>query len=260
MRKRTSTQFARPALALVSAAVFTLCAATAALAAGVPGQGTWETTLLGRDASGHAVAASSDAAVFFYDTELNVTWLRDANLTGSPMVWTTAMDWAQGLRLGDHGQFAGWRLPTVVDPGAASCDFSYGGGTDCGFNVRTKIGSTVYSEMAHLWYDTLGNKTICAPGSFDCSQTQSGWGLTNSGDFKNYSQYQYWSNIGLDPSNAWMFETVYGGQSYSWKGNGFYAMAVRPGDVLSPVPEPQAFVLMLLGIGFVVVRRRSKGT
>lgn len=35
--------------------------------------GTWETTLLGRDINGSAVAASSTSAVFLYDTTLDVT-------------------------------------------------------------------------------------------------------------------------------------------------------------------------------------------
>ena len=44
--------------------------------AGVPGQGTWETTLKARDLDGDHV---TDA---FYDTELNITWLRNADVKG----------------------------------------------------------------------------------------------------------------------------------------------------------------------------------
>lgn len=40
----------------------------------VSGQGTWETTLLGRDIDGHAVASTDANAVFAYDTVLGVTW------------------------------------------------------------------------------------------------------------------------------------------------------------------------------------------
>jgi hypothetical protein len=39
----------------------------------VPGQGTWQTTLQARDLDGDG---QIDA---FYDTVLNITWLRDAN-------------------------------------------------------------------------------------------------------------------------------------------------------------------------------------
>ena len=38
-----------------------------------------QATLLGRDISGNAVATSAASAVFFYDTDRNITWLRNAN-------------------------------------------------------------------------------------------------------------------------------------------------------------------------------------
>jgi hypothetical protein len=73
----------------------------------------------------------------------------------------------------------------MVDIGVPGCDWSNAGGTDCGFNVQPSNGSTVYSEMASLFYDTLGNKGICPPGSVNCNNSsgQSGWGLTNTGEF-----------------------------------------------------------------------------
>ena len=128
----------------------------AALAAGVSGQGTWETTLLGRDIQGNAVASNSESAVFLYDTVLHVTWLRDANVNGE-MPWKTANSWANNLVV---GTFSGWRLPTMIDAGAPGCEhFGNGSATDCGYNVQTKSGDpkkyeqgqTVFSEMAHLY-------------------------------------------------------------------------------------------------------------
>ncbi len=80
--------------------------AAAAQAAGVPGQGTWETSLKGRDMGGAAVATDSSSAVFLYDTTLNVTWLRDADVNGT-MVWNTANTWANTLTV---GAYSGWRL------------------------------------------------------------------------------------------------------------------------------------------------------
>jgi hypothetical protein len=70
--------------------------ATAAQAAGVSGQGTWEATLLGRDIDGKAVAANSNSAVFLYDTVLDITWLRDGNAGAGSVFdssnYTTATD------------------------------------------------------------------------------------------------------------------------------------------------------------------------
>ncbi len=178
--------------------------AGAVQAAGVPGQGTWETTLKRRDIGGNAVAGDSASAVFLYDTTLNVTWLRDANVN-SVMSWDSANAWASGLTVGAYSK---WRLPTMIDTGAPGCDLG-NSGTDCGYNVQTKSGDptkyepgqTVYSEMAHLYYVTLGNK-----GAYDTSGAhQPGWGLTNTGYFQNMISNDYWSGLesARGPSFAW---------------------------------------------------------
>jgi hypothetical protein len=225
-----------------------------AQAAGVPGQGNWETTLLPRDINGDGTV---DA---FYDTVLKVSWLSDANLAG-PMVWTEATRWAANVDL--YG-VTGWRLPTMIDNGASGCDLSFAGGTDCGYNVQTisQDGQTVFSEMAHLYYVALGNKGYCAPGVDNCDPGQPGWGLTNTGAFSNLQTWFYWAGVAYEPSpehEAWYFDTGYGYQSAFGQGNGFYALAVRPGDVAAAVPEPQTFALMFMGAAGVLlaVRRQS---
>ena len=137
------------------AATCALVLAGNAGAVGVSGQGTWETTLQPRDLDGDTV---TDA---FYDAELNITWLRNANVNGQ-MAWADANAWAANLVV---GAYSDWRLPTMIDTGAPGCDFSLAGGTDCGYNMQTKTGTTVFSEMAHLYYVTLGNKAYYAPGT-----------------------------------------------------------------------------------------------
>lgn len=57
---RMTTALAAGLLALIA-----LGANSAAKAASVVGQGTWETTLLGRDINGNPVASNSGTAVFF---------------------------------------------------------------------------------------------------------------------------------------------------------------------------------------------------
>lgn len=64
--------------ALCAAASVAMLAAGAAQALGVPGQGTWETTLQPRDLDGNA----ANGPEAFYDTVLDITWLRDANVKG----------------------------------------------------------------------------------------------------------------------------------------------------------------------------------
>ena len=104
-----------------------------AQADGVSGQGTWETTLLPRDLDGNA-ANGPDA---FYDTVLDITWLRDANVNGV-MSWDTAMTWADTLVVGGVG---GWRLPKVTPVNGTSFQyrFSNNGSTDYGY-AKTGVG------------------------------------------------------------------------------------------------------------------------
>ena len=124
-----------------------LLIATSSFAAPVLGQGTWQSTLQARDLDRNGVV---DA---FYDSALDLTWLRNANVNGAKS-FNSARLWADTLSFGGLND---WRLPTMIDTPTAGCNFSYGG-TDCGYNVLTKDGTTVYSEMAHLLYVTLGNK------------------------------------------------------------------------------------------------------
>ena len=53
----------------------------------------------------------------------------------------------------------------MLDSGAPGCEFIANKNTDCGYNVLTKVGATVYSEIGHLFYVTLGNK-----GTYDTTR------------------------------------------------------------------------------------------
>lgn len=255
-----------------SLGLFLIAVATSvsgAHAAGVPGQGTWETTLLGRDANGYAVAGKSAEAEFLYDTSLNITWLRDANANGL-MTWGninnpgTVIYWIKSLVVSGYGE---WRLPTMVDTGALGCDGSYSGGTDCGFNVQTAT-----SEMAHLFYVALGNKAFCSPNPalpVECAgsgyEGQSGWGLKNTGAFKNLqgtASAAYWTGTeyALNSNSQWEFSMYNGNQDVIGKYSGLYGMAVRQGDVLT-VPEPHSSATLLAGLACLgmMLRRRRQG-
>ena len=240
--------------ALIGAAAAVAVLASAGVqAAGVPAQGTWETTLQPRDIDGDSV---TDA---FYDTALDVTWLRNANVNGL-MDWSAAKAWADTLVVGGVSD---WRLPTMIDTGESLCQFSTGGGTDCGYNVQTRSGATTYSEMAHLFYVTLGNKAYCDPALSTvktCSGPQPGFGLTNTGNFQNMQSGTYWSGLEYAPnvSSAWVFLTYHGTQTNSGKSTALYALAVHPGDVAPPVPEPQTLALMLAGLGALLLARRRR--
>lgn len=231
-----------------------------------------QATLLGRDINGHAVDGSHVSAVFLYDTDLNITWLRDANASetagntddpagsgfGGHMSWYAAINWANTLSVGG---FSGWRLPTAPqsDP---TCSSRYNGPFSPLGTLYFGLNCTA-SEMGHLWYQELGNI--------------GGRKMLNVGAFLNFQLTWYWSGSTspqtlspLFPDDclpfAWGLEAYHGSQhSYTKDDTGFHgglAMAVRPGDVLiSAVPEPGTLVLVmaaLLGLG--AVRRRAIGT
>ena len=207
--------------------------------------------------SGSAQAALIDrGGGLIYDTDLNVTWLQDANyaqtsgyIANGHMTWGEANTWATNL---DYGGYADWRLPTTNNASTPCANtYTYSGGT-CGFN------NPGTSELSHLFYIELGNLAWISP----TGQIQSNSGLVNKGPFINFYKNNYWSGTDyeLDPSNAWTFYTTDGAQFEGNKMDHYgYALAVRNGDVAA-VPEPEAWGLMLSGLGLVgwAARRRNK--
>lgn len=231
------------ALGAVTVTVF-MTAPAYAQAQSVPGQGTWESTLQARD------VGNTGTTNAFYDTVLNITWLRNANVNGS-MDWNTATAWASNLTFGSTG---GWRLPTV-DPNV-NYGWSMNGSTSMGYNVAPSS-----SEMAHLFASTLGNIGIYDSSGLD----QSGGGLTNTGGFQDLQAGGYWSDTPYAPNpvGAFGFYTNSYFQTSFLKGNQLYAMAVHPGDVgavVASVPEPETYAMLLAGLGLIGVigRRRSR--
>ena len=209
-----------------------------------------QATLLGRDISGNAVANNSASAVFFYDTDRNITWLRNANAaagssfdngassTDGRMGWSNAMAWAADLTV---GSFSDWRL----SPGVRNCLFN------CG-------------ELGHLWYDELGNAL---------NANLQVIGTVNTGDFQNLllDRFGYlWTSTETDATHAFAYGFGSGRQDNGIKESSggdiveFQALAVRDGDVLrtvtppNDVPEPGTLLLTavaLLGLG--VARRKG---
>jgi hypothetical protein len=223
-----------------------------AYAAPISGQGTWESTLQGRDLDG-------DLGTFeaYYDTALDITWLTDANhaQTGGHdsdgrMSWFSANQWAASLN--PYGSnITGWRLPTLEHTaGVPGCVYYVDSSPECVFNVDTDT-----SEMAHMFYVSLGNKAF-----YDASgnSPQEGWGLTNSGPFSNIQDTEwlatYWfdSYYDLDQDFSWKFDFSTGYQNIYPNFEIYdlaFAWAVHDGDVgASAVPLPAAGWLFISGM------------
>ena len=203
--------------------------------------GIAQAALQGRNLSGVGVAGSDPSAVFLYDTDRNITWLRDANYAETSgfdpdgrMEWSTALGWADGLTI---GSWSDWRLPTALNAdGSPPCS---------GFTCSG-------SEMGHFWFTELGN---------------SAGFRSNSGDFQNLQFNVYWSGTeqGAGGTQAWYFGAHDGGQNLTTKVDlsnfqtgHFYAMAVRDGDVTGVVQEPQTYALLLAGMVALLLERRRQ--
>ncbi len=187
---------------------------------------------------------------YLYDTTLNVTWLRNANANGG-MNWDSATTWAANLTTGSgNTAIDDWRLPTMAaNPDPRS---SFNGSTASGSNVP---GSS--SEMASLFFDTLGNISMVNTSGYSM-----GFQSLNTGSFENMKYDAYWlgTEYAPTPFAAWSFFTSYGSQGLSTKEQPFYAMAVRTGDVLTPVPEPETYAMLLAGLALMggIARRRNR--
>lgn len=212
-----------------------------------------------------ALVASVDGKTV-YDTDLNITWLANANLAATntfglatnsyiaydgtggsvilnngswnsgSMTWGGAQMWIAAMNAANYLGYSDWRLPSTTDMGTPGCDYSYNG-TDCGYN-------STGSEMSHLFYTELGNK-----GFYDTFGAAQPYGLVNTGPFTNFQSASYWSTeYAPAGGNGWNFNFGFGAQGFDYKGYNYFTLAVRDGQVATaPVPAS----LWLLGSGLL---------
>ena len=207
---------------------------------------TAHAALQGRDLNG-----SADSFEAYYDTDLNITWLANANVNGQ-MIWRDANTWAANLSIVDtvnNLTYDNWRLPTTLQPDV-SCSIVgiYSYGHNC-----------TGSEMGHLFYADLGgtgDESILDSGDPDLAK------------FTNLQANYYWTGSMCERLEgticgpdflAWSFNFSNGIQLPVGMVFGRYVLAVTPGDV-SPVPEPETWAMLLAGLGLVgVATRRRRG-
>lgn len=218
-------------------------------------------------ASGAAQAALIDrGGGLIYDTDLNITWLANANYgAGSSydtadgyndgsMTWQNAMDWTANLAYYDSVRdvvYDDWRLPAIspLDPSCAQqySNASYGlncTGSEFGHVVNAELG--LMDPEINLAYDGIYGPVAA-----------------NYGPFTNVRPNGYWFGTEYSGNNAyaWTFIIDSGNTGFTPKAyGGTYAWAVRDGDVYSVSTVPVPAAIWLLGSGLLgliaAIRRR----
>lgn len=198
-----------------------------------------QAALQGRDLDGNIATIEG-----VYDTVLDVTWLADANYAMTSgydadgrMTWSDALAWADQLV---YFGYSNWRLPEA-DP-------------DCGhFALNCTL-----NELGELYYiglggEAAGNLIITHNASYDLFVNIQ----TTSGAIGTY----WTATDDAGTPNAWAFAMWTGYQRRISKSGTDYAWALHDGDVGVPVPEPEAYAMMLAGLGLMGWRygRRHRG-
>ena len=206
--------------------------------------------LLGSSAA-HAVLIDRGSGLI-YDTDLNVTWLQDAQYaltTGAAfpgMTWSDANSWAASLDYYDSIRgttYGDWRLPGTINLPSSS-----------GFDT-----TGLSSELAYMYYINLGYAANTNMVDTSAPPPTS----SNYNPFTNLAYLGYWSGTDgqiPDRQRAWALHFHWGYQTLADQAEGLRVWAVRDGDVglTSSVPEPEGsalFGLAMAGIWFARRRR-----
>ena len=221
-------------------------------------------TVLGTLSSTASATLVDRGAGLIFDSELNVTWIQNANLGATEhfgvqshttnsdgiyldgrMNWVTALSWIDGMNTSNYRGYNDWRLPKIPLPNAANLNCAtYDGSSDCGYNIANKN-----NEIAFLFYGSLGNIS-----NFDSKGNYRNRPAVSTGPFFNTDQRRYWLGTPLPPvfgpHQAFTFAFDSGLKEWDDKFDPYYATfawALRNGDV-SPVPEPLTAILMIFGL------------
>lgn len=231
-----------------------------AQAAAISGQGSWETSLRGRDLDGDL----SNGYEAYYDTLLNLTWTADVNVAKTLGLGTQG--WGAGwvvlsdarylaAHLSYHG-ITGWRLPTYYPQAVGGCYLGYSG-VGCGVPE-----GAVASELAHMYHLTLGVEVAASGRGASYAVVNQPF---NTGPFWNFegpssTVNRFWTDTlsaegSLAPDQitfSGFTSTTRGYVGYVRMGSDAAAAAwfVRDGDVAA-IPEPETYAMMLAGLGLV---------
>lgn len=193
-----------------------------------------------------------------YDTDLDITWLQDANYaktsgydSDGQMTWQEALGWADQL---EYGGYSDWRLPKIESQ-YGDLTFAYDGTGALGYNITSQD-----NELAYMFYVNLGGiGTYDEAGNFTHNA-----GFTGPIPILNLhdsAQWYFSGNRVETPEYAgytWVFNMLVGYNNWTSVNSEWYVWAVRDGNVLA-TPIPASLWLFGSGlIGLIVSARKKK--
>ena len=114
---------------------------------------------------------------------------------------------------------------------------------------RTTICAAITGKLARRYFLTVTDWGVVNTSFVDAQTSQ-------LRSFQHFLNDVYWSGTEYapNPGNAWYFDANSGSQFAGGENTGFYAWAVRPGDVAAAPPSiPEPGSLALVGLGLVVL-------
>jgi hypothetical protein len=171
------------------------------------------------------------------------------------MTWSRAVAWIASLNSSNYEGYNDWRLPTTNTGPSSNCSSSFDPGAP--YAVQYYGLRCTGSEMGNLFINLLGeqaNRSVLDHTGDTSAQ------LDNFALFSNVQADFYWSGTEYAPNTdlAWYFYAGNGLQNVVVKDGQLYALAVRSGDVVAEVPEPESLALVLVGLVAAGVARRRR--
>ena len=147
----------------------------------ITGQGTWETTLLGR---APLTAGGTDFQAY-YDTIRDITWVADANLAmtsgfdaDGKMTWDQTMSWITFLNTSAHLGVNVWKLASALNSDGTIPSNGFSSGDNLmNFMYGTTLGNTYGTGGGPIVFDNSG--------PFSGIQSNNYWLSTETCGFSN---------------------------------------------------------------------------